>query len=80
MPSQKHRYGPNKNTVEAAAITTANNGVPTTGSHYYSNTTVIPEDSIKPWIDDLVKNKKILANQVPVNKLITHKFEVKEVK
>ncbi len=67
----------NENPVEAAQITSDNNGVKTTGSHYYSTTTEIPEAQIKPWIDDLIVNGKLKENQVPLANLITHKFEVK---
>jgi len=65
----------NQHPAQAAKITGDYIGVAVDGSHYYSTTPVIPEDQIKPWVDDLVKNGKLKKGQVKISDMITHEFE-----
>ena len=66
----------NENPVEAAKITGDYIGVAVDGSHYYSSTSAIPEDQVKPWVEDLVKTGKLKEEQVKISDLIicTHPF------
>lgn len=51
----------NANKEETAKLTGEFIGQEVKGNHYYSETTVIDETSIKPWIDDLEKTGTISA-------------------
>ena len=67
----------NEHPDEASKITSDFIGVSGNGSHYYSSTTEIPEDQIKPWVDDLVKNGKLTEGQIKLSDILTHEFEQK---
>ena len=65
----------NANKEETAKLTGEFIGQEVKGNHYYSETTVIDEASIKPWIDDLEKTGTIPAGAVKITDIITHEFE-----
>jgi ABC-type nitrate/sulfonate/bicarbonate transport system substrate-binding protein len=66
----------NAHPVEASAITSKGIGVTATGTHYYSENTVIPEAQVALWVNDLVKNGFLKPGQVTMADMITHRFEV----
>jgi ABC-type nitrate/sulfonate/bicarbonate transport system substrate-binding protein len=67
----------NANREETAKLTGEFIGQEVKGNHYYSETTVIPEDGIKPWIDDLVKSGTLKEGEIEIGDIVTHQFEVK---
>ncbi len=74
---QKSQVWANNNTDEAARITADFIGSNGNASHWYAASTVMDEDQIKPWVNDLVVNGKLKEGQVSISDLLTHKFEVK---
>ncbi|MDR3295202.1 MAG: ABC transporter substrate-binding protein [Clostridiales Family XIII bacterium] len=67
----------NAHKEETAALTGDFIGQEVKGNHYYSENTEIPEDGIKPWIDDLVKSGALKEGEIQVTDIVTHQFEVK---
>ncbi len=70
----------NANTEQTAKWTGEFIGMEVKGNHYYSETSKINEVSIKPWIDDLLKNGILKQGDLgsKVTDVITHEFEVDE--
>lgn len=67
----------NANVEETAKLTSQFIGTEVKGNHYYSETTEINEETIKPWIEDLENTGAIPKESIKVNDIITHKFEAK---
>lgn len=65
----------NENPVEAGKLTEQAIGQPVNGYHYYATSSKIDESLIKPWLDELEKNKVIPKDKVTTSNLITHDFE-----
>lgn len=65
----------NANREQTAKWTEEFIGVPVTGNHYFSNTTKINEDHIRPWVEDLENTGVIPKGQVKISDIITHQFE-----
>ncbi|NLD46184.1 MAG: ABC transporter substrate-binding protein [Clostridiaceae bacterium] len=74
---QKAQVWANENTDEAAKITADFIGSNGNASHWYATSTVIDEDQIKPWVNDLVANGKLKEGQIEISDLVTHQFEVR---
>ncbi|WP_024834496.1 ABC transporter substrate-binding protein [Ruminiclostridium josui] len=74
---KKAQVWANANKEETAKLTGDFIGQEVKGNHYYSENTQIPEDSIKPWIDDLVKSGTLKEGEIKVSDIVTHQFEVK---
>jgi len=74
---QEAQVWSNNNTDEAARITADFIGSNGNASHWYASSTVMDEEQIKPWVNDLVVNGKLKDGQVKISDLLTHKFEVK---
>jgi ABC-type nitrate/sulfonate/bicarbonate transport system substrate-binding protein len=74
---KKAQIWANEHPDEASKITSDFIGVTATGSHYYAQSTVIPEKDVQLWVDDLVNNNKLKKGQIKVSDLLTHKFEEK---
>ena len=72
---KKAQIWANENPDQAAKITSDFIGVEASGSHYYAATTVINEDHIKPWVDDLVVTGKLKEGQIKMADMLTHEFE-----
>lgn len=70
----------NANTEQTAKWTGEFIGMEVKGNHYYSETSKINEVSIKPWIDDLLKNGLLKQGDLgsKVTDVITHEFEANE--
>jgi ABC-type nitrate/sulfonate/bicarbonate transport system substrate-binding protein len=66
----------NANKEETAKLTGDFIGQEVKGNHYYSENTLIPEDGITPWIDDLVKSGALAAGEITAGNIVTHQFEV----
>lgn len=66
----------NDNKEETAKLTSDFIGQEVRGNHYYSESTEIPEDSISPWIADLVKSGVLKDGEITVTDIVTHQFEV----
>jgi len=74
---QKAQVWANNNPDEAAKITADFIGSNGNASHWYATSTVIDEEQVKPWIEDLVINGKLKEGQIKISDLITHQFEVR---
>lgn len=67
----------NANVEETAKLTSEFIGTEVKGNHYYSETTEINEETIKPWIEDIENSGAIPKGAIKVDDIITHKFEAK---
>lgn len=65
----------NANPEQAAKWTGEFIGVEVKGNHYYSETTKIDEETIKPWIEDLVTSGALKKDDIKISDIITHEFE-----
>lgn len=73
---QKAQVWANENPDEAAKITADFIGSDGNASHWYATSTVIDEEQVKPWVNDLVVNGKLKEGQIKISDLLTHDFEV----
>jgi len=73
---QKAQAWANENPEEAAKITADFIGSDGNASHWYATTTVIDEEQVEPWVNDLIVNGKLKEGQIKISDLITHEFEV----
>jgi len=73
---QKAQVWANQNPEEAAKITADFIGSNGNASHWYAASTVMVEEQLKPWVDDLVANGKLREGQIKISDLLTHEFEV----
>ena len=65
----------NANIKETAELTSEFIGTEVKGNHYYSETSKIDEDTIKPWIEDLEETDTIPKDSIKISDIITHDFE-----
>jgi len=61
---KKAQIWANEHPDEAAKITSDFIGVTASGSHYYAETTAIPEKDVQLWVNDLVTNHKFRKGQI----------------
>ena len=45
------------------------------GNHFYSETTVIDESTVQPWLDDLISTGTLAKGDIEIADFITHQFE-----
>jgi ABC-type nitrate/sulfonate/bicarbonate transport system substrate-binding protein len=62
------------NREQAAAITAEALNVDAVATHYYAESTFIPEEDLQPWIDDLVKGGYLEEGEIKPEDIVTHEF------
>ncbi|WP_010235485.1 ABC transporter substrate-binding protein [Clostridium arbusti] len=65
----------NNNPKEAQELTSKAIGQPVNASHYYATSSKIDDSLIKPWLNELERNKVIPKGKLKPEDIITHKFE-----
>lgn len=65
----------NENYAEAGKLTEEAIGQPVNGYHYYSTSEKIDNSLVKPWLDELEKNKVIPKGKITPSNLLTNVFE-----
>lgn len=65
----------NANVEETAKLTSEFIETEVKGNHYYSETSKIDEETIKPWIDDLEETGALPKDSIKITDIVTHEFE-----
>jgi ABC-type nitrate/sulfonate/bicarbonate transport system substrate-binding protein len=68
-----------ENRAKAQEITAVELGVDVAQIHYYADDTLVIDDEVQPWIDDLVENGILAEGELKPSDIITHDFENKSI-